>query len=117
MSGSLPTSPPTSPVAKEVSPPSSQSGNLFRWLLGLGLGGYASALESNGFDNLTFLVRSKGLIVIQFLYSCASSSWYHTMCQLVIAGESGNEVVSLLSSVYMYHSGSLVVFWVVFGFV
>ena len=52
-----------SPVAKEVSPPSNQSGKLFRWLLGLGLGGYASALESNGFDNLTFLVRSKGLIV------------------------------------------------------
>ena len=58
MSGSLPTSPPLSPVAKEVSLPSNQSGNLFRWLLGLGLGGYASTLESNGFDNLTFLVRS-----------------------------------------------------------
>ena len=58
MSGSLPTSPPLSPVAKEVSPPSNESGNLFRWLLGLGLGGYASTLESNGFDNLTFLVRS-----------------------------------------------------------
>ena len=60
MSGSLLTSPPTSPIAKE-------SGKLFRWLLGLGLGGYASALESNGFDNLSFLVRSKGMIVIQFL--------------------------------------------------
>ena len=54
----------SNPVAKEKSPPSNQSGKLFKWLLGLGLGGYTSALESSGFDDLAFLVRHSGHFMI-----------------------------------------------------
>ena len=82
MSGTIDTTQPTSPVAKEHSPSNQSASSIISsWLRGLSLDGYGSVLETNGFDRLEYYVSSFHLLGMTPFHVCLSvclfaGRWY-----------------------------------------